>query len=364
MITRRELEELVATDTHGQPVLSVCLTTDLTKHLKEERRLALRQMLEPFGDAAKEDVARVQDYVDREFDWQSRSIVLFSSAPAGFWQQFRLAVPVRDEASLEPQPNIRVLTQVMDEYECLAVALVNREHARFFAISLGEITEFSQDLPPTPARQKQGGWSAERYQRHVDALALQNLKQAAQRVDEFCKSQECGKLLLAGTEETTAQFRPLLPKPLQKRIIGEFPMDIHAPASLVLERAREIQEYVEREQELAEVTSLCAAAQQKNPTATLGLPNTLNALMQGQVSRLVAAAHYSARGTACEHCGFLSTQSLTTCPLCSSEMHHVDGMVDLAVHKAVESGSEVEIVRGAAAAKLNEMGAIGARLRF
>ncbi len=364
MITRRELEELAATDTHGQPVLSVYLATDLTQHSKEERRLALRQMLEPLGDAAKEDRARVQEHLDREFDWQSKSIALYSSAPASFWREVRLAVPVPDGASFEPRPNIRVLTELLDEYECMAVALVNREHARFFAISLGEIVEFSRDLPPTPARQKQGGWSAARYQRHVDALALQNLKQAAQLVDEFYKSQSCSKLLLAGTEELVAQFRPLLPKALQKRIIGEFPMDLHAPSSVVFEKARDIQERVEREQELAEVENLCAAAQKKNPTATLGLSDTLNALMQGQVLRLVAAADYAAPGVACEHCGFLSVEALTICPLCGSSMRGVEGMVDLAVHKAVESGSQVEIVRGAAAAKLNEWGAIGAMLRF
>jgi peptide chain release factor subunit 1 len=212
----------------------VYLTTDLSQHLKEERRLALKQMLDTLGDAAKPDVERVLKYLDHEFDWQSKSVALFSSAPVGFWREIHLAVPVTDFASLAPQPNIRVMTDLLNEYECFAVALVNRDHARFFAISLGEITEFSRDLPPTPARQKQGGWSAARYQRHVDALALQNLRQAAHLVDDFVKSQQCDKLQLAGTEEILAQFRSLLPKALEKRVVGEFPMDIHAPAAAKL----------------------------------------------------------------------------------------------------------------------------------
>ncbi len=45
-------------------------------------------------------------------------------------------------------------------------------------------------------------------------------------------------------------------------------------------------------------------------------------------------------------------------------MHDVQGKVDLAVNKVVESGSQVKIERSAAAAKLNELGAIGAMPRF
>lgn len=364
MITRKELKELIDFNAPGQEVLSLYLNTDLTQHLKEERRLALKQLLDGLGADGKAEAERVQEFFDQEFDWQAQGLAIFSSAPMKFWHAIRLAVPVLDYASVEPKPNVRLLTDLMDEYECYAVALVDRDHARFFAIQLGEITEFSFELPATPGRQKQGGWSAARFQRHVDALALQNLKQAARLVEEFYRSQQCSRLLLAGTNDVLAQFRGRLPKALQKRIVGEFAMDIHAPASLVLDKARQIQERVEREQELVQVEALNTAARKKKPTATLGLADTLNALLEGRVLALIATSDYRAQGFACDHCGYLSAQALPTCPLCGHPMHHMDAVADLAIRKAIELGSRVEMVRDPAAAKLKELGAIGAMLRY
>ncbi|MBI4789407.1 MAG: hypothetical protein HY782_20450 [Chloroflexi bacterium] len=364
MFTRQDLQDLVNSDTQGHPVLSLYLTTDLTQHLKEERRLALKKLLDPLGEDAQPDVERAQKFFDHEFDWQAQGIALFSSAGAGFWRVIRLAVPILDFATIEPRPNVGLLADALDEHACYVVALVDRDHARFFAMQMGEITEFSPELPPTPGRQKQGGPSAARFQRHADALALQNLKQAARLAHGFFNSRECSRLLLAGTEDVLVQFRGLLTKTWQKRIVGEFAMDMHAPANTVLAKAQELVAHFERDQEAAQVEELTTAARKKRATATLGLADTLNALLEGKVMTLVAAANYSAEGYVCDNCGFLAAQKVDRCPLCGANMRAVDHMVELAIHKALRLGSRVEIVHDPAAAKLKALGAIGAMLRF
>ncbi len=363
MITPSALKELVDFDGQGHSVLSVYLNTDLTQHSKEERRLALKQMLEPLREGGA-DVTRVTKFFDQKYDWQSKGVAVFTCASLKFWRELRLAVPVLDYASVDDKPNVRLLTDLLDEYERYAVALVDRDHARFFVMQLGEIEEFAYELPATPGRHKQGGWSAARYQRHIETLALQNLKQAAQLTNDFFKSQNCSRLLLAGTGDTLAQFRGLLPKPLRESIAGEFPLDIETPASRVLSKAREIQERVERAHELALVEQVNTAARKKRPTATLGLADTLNALMERAVYTLVVASDWRTKGFACDHCGYLSAQRLATCPLCSHSMRSVDRIVDLAVRRAIELGSRVELVHASAANKLKEWGGIGALLRY
>jgi peptide chain release factor subunit 1 len=364
MITQQALKELVNVDTQGHKVLSLYLNTDLTQHPKEARKLALKQMLGRLDAAGKPDVERVTRFFDQEYDWQSLGAAIFSSAPIDFWREHRLAVPVLDYAAVDPQPNVRLLTDLLTEYECYAVALVDREQARFFKLHLGEIEEFAHALPATPGRHKQGGWSAARFQRHIDALALHNLKQAAQLTGDFFKSQGCARLLLAGTHDMLAQFRGLLPKALRERIVGEFAMDLEAPTNQVFEKARAIQTRVERESQVAQVEALHTAARKKRPTATLGLADTLGALMEHKVYTFIAAADYRAQGYACAHCGYLSAQALPACPLCGHALQQEDDAVNLAVRKAIELGSRVELVREPAATKLKRLGGIGSLLRY
>lgn len=364
MFTRKELEELVHSDTRNQPVLSVYLNTDLAKHRKEERRLALRKLLDSLGQDATDDGERVQRFIDQEYDWQSLGVAVFSSLPADFWHVVRLAVPVFDYATFEAQPNVRLLANVLDEHEAYGIVLVDRDHARFFAVHLGEIEEFEHVLPSLPGRQKQGRWMAPRVQRHIEALAFQNLKQAARLASDFVKSSECSRVLVAGTADVLNQFRDLLPKTLLKQVVGEFSTSIHAPASEILDRAREYIAQVESEQEIQLVDTLYSAGRKKQPTAALGLADTCGALLQGSVRELITAADYSSPGYVCVHCRYMAAQELAQCPLCGNEMRHVDTMVDFAVRKALECGSQVKVVHGAAATRLHEFGSIGATLRF
>ncbi len=364
MFTRKELEDLVNSDLKGHKVLSLYLTTELTQHLKEERRLALRKLLGSLGEDAQPDAERVLSFFDREFDWQAQGIALFSSVAADYWRVIRLAVPVMDFAAWEDKPNVRVLADLLEEHPGTIVALVDRDHARFFVIQMGEIDEFSRELPPTPGRQKGAGLSAARWQRRGDTLGLLNLKQSARLASDLCRRSGISNLILAGTEDVLAQFRTLLPKALQKQVVGELAMDMHAPAKTVFGHARDIVQNLKRDHEVGQVEALSTAARRRRPSATLGLADTLNAVIQGNVLRLVAAADYRAEGYTCDHCRYLSAQELARCPLCGADMRRVDQVVDLVVEKAIQSGSHVELVHGPAAAKLEALGAIGAMLRF
>lgn len=363
VITQAELKALVRLDTQGKPVLSLYLNTDVGQHDKEERKRTLKRLLEPLA-ADPADVSRVTRFIEREYDWQSLSLVLFASAPLDLWREFRVAVRIPDYACVDTKPNVRLLSDLLDEYEGFAIALIGRDRARFFAMRLGEIEEFVHELPKAPGRHKQGGWSAARYQRHIEAHALQNLKQAAQLTSDFVASQDCARLLIAGTRETRAQFRELLPKSLRARIVGEFAMDLNASAQQVAEKVRPLQERLERERELAQVEALQTTASKKRSAATLGLADTLSALMEKKVYTLIAAPDYAATGAQCSHCGYLAGQALTTCPLCSNAMQPLDGAVEVAIRRAIELGCRVELVHGAAATRLKKLGGIGAMLRY
>ena len=74
------------------------------------------------------------------------------------------------------------------------------------------------------------------------------------------------------------------------------------------------------------------------------------------------AAGYEAPGFRCQNCRYLMLTERPECPLCGGHVEAVEDVVDTIVHRALEQGVEVEIVRGNRA--LQEVGSIGALLRY
>ena len=63
---------------------------------------------------------------------------------------------------------------------------IDRETVRLFSIANGSIRSETEAYGEQVKRHKQGGWASARYQRHEDKLALQNIKQAVELINEFC----------------------------------------------------------------------------------------------------------------------------------------------------------------------------------
>jgi peptide subunit release factor 1 (eRF1) len=80
------------------------------------------------------------------------------------------------------------------------------------------------------------------------------------------------------------------------------------------------------------------------------------------VATLLVSAGGEASGYRCRNCRYLMLSAREECPLCGGTIEPVEDLVDTMVHRALEQGVEVEIVRGNQ--KLEEVGSIGALLRY
>jgi peptide subunit release factor 1 (eRF1) len=94
----------------------------------------------------------------------------------------------------------------------------------------------------------------------------------------------------------------------------------------------------------------------------VGLSDTLAALQEHRAATLLVAAGGEASGYRCRNCRYLMLSERKECPLCGGEIEAVEDLVDTMVHRALEQGVEVEIVRGNRA--LEEAGFMGALLRY
>jgi peptide chain release factor subunit 1 len=362
MITQAELQQLIDFEPTGHPVLSLYLNVDPSRRSKDKYMLWLRNYLkEVSGQAEPADIERVERYFGFEYDWQGKSVACFSCAEADLWQVFTLLVPMEDGVFVGDLPHIKPLTNLMDRYEPYGVAMVDREGARLFQIHMGQIVDTAGTLGEETKRHKQGGWAAQRLQRHEDVQASHNLRSAASVATDFFQQGQTRRIVLAGTEETVSQFYSLLPRAWQDKVVGTIPLDMNASETEVLTKSWTVIDKAHADEHAALVERIITSAA-KGEGATLGLSATLAALQEERAHTLVIAAGFSAPGYRCTRCGYVAAVQEGTCPYCGGDMTHVDDAVEYAVKRILELGGQIESVQDEPA--LAESGSIGALLRY
>lgn len=361
MLAKSDLQELVGYDGDAS-VLSLYVATDLARQPKDGIMLAVRDRLKRLGSTPPGHlVERVQRFLDYEYDWQSRGVAIFAAGD-GLWKTVPLPVPVTTQAYYTQSPYVRVLTDLMDRFTPYVVALVDRTSLRLFTVSAGTIHSETEAVGEQLKRHKQGGWSATKYQRREDNLALHNLKQAVEVMRVYCEEKGCGRLVLAGSQEVLAQVKELMPPPLREQVIGEVPAGMDAAPNEILDRSLELMERIVAEEERALVSDVVTAAT-KGGNGVIGLADALYALQQGRVRELLVAEGYTAPGYVCPACGYVAAEASPHCPFCSHEgMEGVEDAVNRAIHKAVQTGADVNIIRENP--ELEAAGHIAAVLRY
>jgi hypothetical protein len=362
MITQAKLQQLIDFEPTEHPVLSLYLNVDPSRRSKDKYMLWLRNYLkEVSGQADSADIERVERFFGFEYDWQGKSVACFACTQAGLWQVFPLAVPMEDGVFVRDLPHVKPLTDLMDRYEPYGVALVDREGARLFQIQMGQIVETAGTLGEETKRHKQGGWAAQKLQRHEDVQASHNLRSAANVAIDFFQQRQSRRIVLAGTDETVSQFYGLLPRAWQDKVVGTLPMDMNASETEVLAKSWAIVEKAHVDEQAALVERIITSAA-KGEGAAVGLAATLSALQEERVHTLVMDEGFSAPGYRCCQCGYVAAVQEDDCPYCSGEMVHVDDAVEYAVKRMLELGGHVESVRNNS--DLIESGSIGVLLRY
>lgn len=366
MLTETDLRELLDYPaTH--PVLSVYLNTEPTDGGAEAHRRRLRGMLKEVELPA--DVPVVERFFDHEFDWSGRSVAVFSCTPENFFRAYTLAVPVRARVRISDRPHVKPLADLLDSYGGYGVVLVDKQGARLFYFHLGELREQEGVLGETVRHTKRGGGSQAAGRRggtagqtnYVEELAERNLKDAADFAARFFAENNVRRILIGGTDDNVSFFRTQLPKAWRSLVVGTFPMSMNASNSEVLERAMEIGQQAERARD-AKLVEAARTGAAKGKGGVMNLNDTLIAVHEGRVMTLLFRDGFSAPGSRCKGCGYITATQKETCPYCGSNFEQIPDAVEMAVRRVMQSGGEVEVLHDNEA--FGEKEPIGAVLRY
>ncbi len=369
----------------GSPVLSVYLNLDPGDfpHRRSGYKVTLDGMLRDIESQIDDEDKRRHFREDAEWVVQKvefhlprgRSLLLFCDVSESFFYVEDLPIPLANQVWYENAPFVRPLLDARNEYERYGVVLVDREHAKFYVITMGTIEEVSDvfQTPPFKVRSTSGRdqlrSSQTVSQRRAAVWSGWFLKDVSDILHEIIQKYDIDRILLAGPEDLTAEMQRILPKAIAARVVERVRIALNAKPNDILELVFPFIEKIEKAQELAVIEDLVTIAQKANPTlqkAVLGLNPTLDAVNQGRVFRLAYPSGLKMNGYHCTSCGVLLDQCTTDCkcPYCSQPLRETDDIMLLASERVLEMGGRIDEIKGEEACeKLNGGGGIGAFLR-
>jgi peptide chain release factor subunit 1 len=259
------------------------------------------------------------------------------------------------------RPYVKPLSDLWDNYDRFGVIMVDREGARAFVYHLGALEDSAGTLGTEVKRHKQGGWAAQKLQRYEDQEAKHNLKDAAEWADGYLRQHKVTRVVLSGSDGNLAQFREVLPRPLQDSVIGQINLDMNASPAQVWERAFEVTIAAQRRVESDLLEQVITLAH-KGGAGALGLPDTLAALQEGRVYQLLVDRDFHQPGSQCTNCQAVIIEELEACPYCGGELVATADAVNLAIQRALDAGLKVSILDHAS--QLEGIGGIAAVLRY
>lgn len=365
MFSEKDLQMLLDYSAESQ-VLSVYLNTDPTQTNTEAAKLRLRNWLKTID--LPEDVQAVEEYVNLEYDWSARSLVIFSNQAAGFFETYQFNLDIPDKIHVGSHLLLRPLVRLLDVFSGWSVVLVDKQGARLFSFNLGELGEMSGVTGEEVKQAKRGGGNAmpgrmggADLSGKVENIIEQNIREVIDYATNFFSQNHIRRIMIGGTDDNVARFKDALPKSWQSLVVGDFPMSMNAGDTEVLEQAKAKALAAQKKinQGLVDQAITLAA---KGTHGVTGLIDALNAIHEGRVKTLLVDQDFEQEGFRCKGCGYLTVQELEACPFCGGQFERINSAVEMAVREALQKNADVKVVQENE--QLKNAGQIAAILRY
>jgi peptide chain release factor subunit 1 len=309
----------------------------------------------------KSDIERIRAYFDNDFDRDgAQGLAIFACGPDNFWRTLTLAEPVRDAIKVGRQFYLAPLVPLLRRGSDALIAVVGRERGEILRLRGGRLQEVANHTEEQPGRHDQGGWSQANFQRHIDGLAADHLRDVADELNRRAREAGSAAVVIVASEETRGAFYDLLAQETRSCFAGWASAEAHAsPAELLSVAKPVIEEWrARRESELVERWREEAG---RDGRATSGWAPTLEAASDARVDLLLFQDGANRPGYQCPACGRAAMES-GACPLDGTQLEPHDAAIDLAVHQTLAHGGSVQAVKHRH--DLEPVEGIGALLRF
>jgi peptide chain release factor subunit 1 len=333
--------DLDPTDTPTPTVADIrvsSLLSDAGKRIDAKRERLSHQERE----GLERDLGRIREFYDNEFERDgARGVAVFVSGD--YWSTLSLPDPVPDVVDLGRGFNIGPLASHVGRGDGALVAFVGRERGQLFRLVGGRLREVVDRTEEQPGRHDQGGWSQARYQRHIENLVAEHLREVASELDQVVRTIEGPKVVVVGSDETRSEFIETLPHEVKNALVGTTEAEAHVDANGLLAVVQPLLEEAGVAVERAAIERWRERAA-KGTRASSGWAETLAAASDGRVELLLYEEGANKPAHECPKCGRASLEG-GECPLDGTPLEPRDSGFDLAVHQTLLHGGSLLAVR-------------------
>ena len=311
--------------------------------------------------ALKTDLDRIREYLENDFDRDgARGLAIFSAGLDNVWRPGVLIESVPDRIRIGRELHIAPLVPLVGRGDGAIVAVVGRERGQLYRLSAGKLEEIVDRTDDMPGRHDQGGWSQARFQRHIEKLVGEHLREVAAELDRRVRARRQPKVVVVCSDEIRAELESLVSKDTLGAVVGWTNAEAHASPAELLDHAAPILEQA-RSKETAEVISRWREEAGRGGRAASGWRETVEAASDARVETLLYEENAEHEAWQCQACGRLSV-ARGRCPLDGTETEHRNDGLDLTVHQTVAHGGDAVAV--AANGDLGPVEGIAALLRY
>ncbi len=259
----------------------------------------LLDQYDPESDAAenlKTDIQRVRSFLEEDLDPSVHGVMIIANAAHGIFDSFVLAMPVENAVAAGPFPNLLPMTRIVEDYPRYAVLAADQLEANLMIISrANRIQQLSMEGSDYPPKQKQGGFSARRYQTRAEERKQHFARAVAAETRKALSEANVEMLVVLASEVMRSYLDEELHDDVKAKIIGWLPQHRDGSRAAIIEQTTSTVTQAEREREFEAVTTLLNE-QRSGGRGVIGIEETLKALQRGQVMKLVMSHGFSAPG--------------------------------------------------------------------
>jgi peptide subunit release factor 1 (eRF1) len=317
-------------------------------------------------EAARADLDRIVRLSGELRSNGTHAKAVFACAAQGFWREYELPAEFPGtQLFVDRHFHLKPLAHLLSAVPRLGVVLADRQRARFFDLTLGELSEREKLFQPLSRKGRSdgfAGYDGGHAQRRVEDEARHHFKAVAEVLKDALEKGVFDHWILGCQDAHRSLLESQLHPYVSQALLGRFHADLaHVTRDEIRSHAdRIVKNWRNRRRD--ELVSQALNQARGNARGVTGLRRVLRSLEMGEVQILLIGEQFVAHAVECAGCGHLDAHLVSFCPVCGKVTREVVDVGEAILPWVIRRDIEMFYVKQNS--EFDKVGNIAALLRF